>query len=191
MGYYDPHPTLELARPLALIGFMGSGADRVGHGLCARTGLPLADIGRDVEARAGMSRARILLEQGRAVLRRLEGDALARALARQPWGVVVLGDAALLDPDSRRRVREETHLVYLERPLDVIHRRVLQQCRQAPGSIPEFMLAPPSSPDLLEPLFEERRPGYGDARTILQGGDLHALELVDELMKALESERLT
>jgi shikimate kinase len=190
MGYYDPHPTLDLACPLTLIGFVGSGAGRVGHGLAARTGLPLADLARDVEARVGMSRARILLEQGRSALRRLEADALRRALASKPSGIVVLGDAALLDPDSRQLVREDSHLVYIERPLAVLHQRVIQQCREAPGSIPEFMLAPPLHPSLLEPMLEERRPGYGDARTILHGGDLHALELVDGLMRALEARRI-
>jgi shikimate kinase len=185
MGYYDHHPTLSLREPLALIGFMGAGVQRIGHGLAARTGLPIHDIDRLIEQRAGMSRARLVIEQGDAARRAVEAERIGAALRATPPGIIVLGDGALIDPETRRAVGEQAHLVYVERPLPVLFAGILRERERAPGSIPEFVIAPPRSPDDLLAYFEERAPGYASARTTLRARNLHGAHVVDTILEAL------
>lgn len=185
MGYYDHHPTLSLREPLALIGFMGAGVRRIGHGLAARTGLPLHDIDRLIEQRAGMSRARLVIEQGDATRRAVEAELVVAALRATPPGIIVLGDGALIDPETRRAVGERAHLVYVDRPVPVLFAGILRERERAPGSIPEFVIAPPRSPDDLVAYLEERAPGYATARTTLRARDLHGAHVVDTILEAL------
>jgi shikimate kinase len=189
MDYYDPHPTLQLERALALVGFMGAGVGAVAHGLCARTGLPLFDLPRLVESRAGRSWSRLLLEDGPAALGDAESDALRRALADGAPGVVALSHGALLHAGVREQLERGAHVVYLERPLGVLYRRVVAQLRVRPTSIAEFMLAPPASVDDLAPYFEEREPGYRQAQSILMARDLHDGEVVEALLQELRAGR--
>jgi len=187
MDYYDPHPTLRLERALALVGFMGSGVAAVAHGLCARTGLPLFDLPRLVESKAGRSWSRLLLEEGPAALGDAESDALRRALADGVPGVVALSHGALLHAGVREQLERGAHVVYLDRPLDVLFRRVVAQLRARPASIAEFMLAPPGSVADLEPYFREREPGYRQAHSILMARDLHDGEVVEALLQELRA----
>jgi len=185
MGYYDHHPTLTLREPLALIGFMGAGVGRIGHGLAARTGLPLHDVDRLVEQRAGMSRAQLVLEQGDAARRAIERDLVSAALRSRPPGIIVLGDGALLDATTREAVVTSTHLLYVERPLPVLFEAVRRERARAPAAIPEFVVAAPRSPDDLLPYFEERAPTYAAARTTLRARDLHGGHVVDAILEEL------
>jgi shikimate kinase len=187
MGYYDHHPTLSLREPLALIGFMGAGVQRIGHALAARTGLPLHDVDRLIEQRAGMSRARLVIEHGDAERRRLEAELVAAALRATPPGIVVLGDGALIDPETRRAVEERAHVVYVERPLPVLFEAIRRERERAPGAIPEFVIAPPGSPEDLLPYLAERTEGYAAARTILHARDLHGAHVVETILEALRA----
>lgn len=185
MSYYDPHPTLVLDRPLALVGFMGSGVASVGRFLAARTGLSLVLLDRSIENAAGMGRGQLMLEQGSESLRALEARLLERALHERPCGVVVLGDGALLRPENQERVREHAYLVYLERPLHVCFDAVVRERERSAATIPEFMLAPPASIADLEPYFAEREPGYRSAHSVLAARDLHPHRIVDALLGEL------
>ena len=187
MDYYDPHATLQLERTLALVGFMGAGVRAVAHGLSARTGLPLFDLPRMVESRAGMSWAQLLLERGREALGDAEDDALRQALGDGAHGIVALSHGALLHAGIRARLETGAHLVYLDRPLDVLFERIVSQLHERPASIAEFMLAPPGSPDDLTAYFEAREPGYRGAQSILMVRDLHDQEVVDGLLQELRA----
>lgn len=187
--YYDPHPTIRLERALALVGFMGAGVRGVAHGLAARTGLPLHDLPRWVENEAGMSWARVLLEQGPDALARAEARALDHALREGVAGVIALSHGALLDAGLRETVLEHTQLVYLERPLDVLFERVVAAVRKNPATIAEFMLGEPRSVDDLRPYFEEREPGYRAAPVVIGARDLHDGEVVETLLAELRQRR--
>jgi shikimate kinase len=185
MDYYDHHPTLELERALALVGFMGAGVAAVAHGLAARTGLPLFDLPRLVESRAGRSWSQLLLEDGPDALGEAECEALRQSLRDGAHGVVALSHGALLHAGIREQLEGQAHLVYVERPLDVLFRRVVAQLREHPASIAEFMLGPPAAIDDLRPYFDECEPGYREAQSILMARDLHAQEVVDALLQEL------
>lgn len=54
-SYYDYHPTVQLARPLALGGVPGAPYREVGHHLATLTGLTLIDLDRWIEHQVGQS----------------------------------------------------------------------------------------------------------------------------------------
>ncbi len=180
--YYSHHPRTRLERPLALVGFCGSGVRAVANGLVALTGLPLNDVERLVEGRAGRSRSRIFFEDGADALRALEVKVTEQAIARLPAGVIALTDSGLLDPDLRERLRAETQLVYLQRPLAFL----LEAIRNGrPGAIPEFALSTPARIEDIQPFFAEREPGYLQAEVRFNGESLPARRIVDELIAGL------
>ncbi len=185
MDYYDPHPTLQLERSLALVGFMGSGVRNVARGLSARTGLPLHDLQRMAESEAGMSWARLLLEGGPDGLARAEARALDRALGEAQPGVIAFSHGALLDAGIREAALSRTRLVYVERPLDVAFERVRAKLKAQPASIAEFMLGPPRRVDDLKPYFDEREPGYLEVPVAIGARDLHDQEIVESLLGEL------
>lgn len=185
MDYYDPHPTLSLSQPLVLVGFMGSGAAAVGRALSARTGLGLTLLDRHVENAAGMGRGQLILERGIDALREIESTALARALAERPCGILVLGDGALLRPENQERVRDQAHVVYIERPLAVAFENVVALRQRSAAAIPEFMLGPPRTPADLAPYLEEREAGYRGAHSVLAARDLHPNRIADGLLAEL------
>jgi shikimate kinase len=187
MGYYDHHPTLNLREPLALIGFMGAGVQRIGHGLAARTGLPIHDIDRLIEQRAGMSRARLVIEHGTLARRAHEAALIEAALRARPPGILVLGDGALLDPVTRKAVAERAHLVHVDRPLPILLAAILRERQRAPAAIPEFVLAPPRGVEDLLSYFEARKPGYATARTRVQARGLHGAHVVDAILAELRA----
>lgn len=175
--YYDPAPLVTLARPVALVGFLGAGTSITGHTLCASLGLGFSDLDRLVEHAAGMSCARLQLEHGENARRTEEARQLQAMVHRKPPGILVLGNGALLRGLNRALVLDTCELVYLARPLEVCFSRLLEERARAPERYPEFIAAAPTSPADLEPLFEARRTAYETAPHRIDAGDAHAADV--------------
>ncbi len=114
-----------------------------------------------------MSTWEILFEAGFAYYRDLERRTLARALADRPRGVLVLGDATLVDDANRRAVVGETTLVALERDLANCYWRLKTLERSTEPSErawhPLFP-DPLTSIDQVRPFFQERHAALAAAR---------------------------
>ena len=85
------------SKPLALVGFMGSGKTVVGALVAERSGVPFFDLDHMIEHEAGMSIAEIFATSGEPAFRALEKRVLPRALQR--GAVVALGGGVA---DGRR-----------------------------------------------------------------------------------------
>ena len=101
-------------RPIVLVGMMLSGKTTVGSQLARELGCPFIDLDEVIVERAGRSIADIFAGDGEPVFRRLEAEALADELTRHGPRVVATGGGAILDPRSRRLMRERGFVVYLE-----------------------------------------------------------------------------
>lgn len=179
-GYYDPHPTVVIAQPVALIGFFGAETELIGRLLTSVSGLRFAVLDLLVEHTAGMSRATFIRQRGEAAWRAAEAEALGRALADRPPGVLVLGDGALLDRRSLHRVREETTLVYIHRPMEVVEARVRASRRDRPE------LDGVRDAADLRAMLRERAAGYAAAALRVDAGDRAALPVAREVAQKLE-----
>jgi len=107
---------------VVLVGPMGAGKTTVAHLLGAQWDMSVRDTDADVEALAGKSVADIFVEDGEETFRRLEADAVARALAEHT-GVLALGGGAVLDPATRERLAGH-RVVFLQVGLSEAVKRV-------------------------------------------------------------------
>jgi shikimate kinase len=160
-GYYDHHPSTQLDRPIVLWGFMGSLCDRVASSLGALTGLPSVDLDRRVEHRAGRSVSQLVLEAGSCEYRHVEQDVLTQALADRPYGVIALGEGALLHPGNLEAIRASACTVYLQWPLADLARNIRRELDQRPGRWPWFMQRGSVVTALgIQPMLQEREDAY-------------------------------
>lgn len=143
----SPRPTRTDARPIALVGLMGSGKTAVARLLAARGALRVVDLDARLEQEEGATVAELFDRHGEAWFRARERALLERVLEA---GVDVLacGGGVVLDPDSRRRLHERCRVVWLEVSPGEAARRVGEAAGTRPllaGALPEARLA-----DLLE-----------------------------------------
>jgi shikimate kinase len=107
---------------VVLVGPPGAGKSTVGALLADRLGVAHRDTDADVEARAGMPVAEIFVTEGEAYFRRLEAEAVEAALSGHD-GVLALGGGAVLDDDTRARLRGHP-VVFLDVGLADAARRI-------------------------------------------------------------------
>jgi shikimate kinase len=159
-------------RPLALLGFMGSGKSVVGALVAEHAGAPFYDLDRMIEDEAAMPIPEIFATRGEAAFRALETRVLPGAL--QSGAVVALGGGALISDANWRLVNEMSSTVYLEVPFDVMWERI----RKVAGR----PLASGRSREEVKALFELRRPRYEQAEHRVDG-DRAPRPVADEVIK--------
>lgn len=104
-------PPLSAKRPVALVGFMGSGKTAVGALLAPLLGRELIDTDETIERESGMTIADIFKKNGEPFFREREKESLASALG--PRRVVSCGGGMILDEGNRRLLREKATVVWL------------------------------------------------------------------------------
>jgi len=144
---------------IVLTGFMCTGKSEVGRRLAKRLGRPFVDTDQLVEARAGKSVAQIFGEDGEAVFRTLERDAVTTATARGE-AVIAVGGGAILDPQNVERLRTNGIVVCLRADTDTILRRVGDVSRRP-------LLAGGDPRATVERLLAERGPAYERAAHVM------------------------
>jgi len=170
------------ARAIVLMGFMGTGKSEVGRRLAQRLGRAFVDTDQLVEERAGKRVAAIFAEDGEAVFRTLERDAVADAVGRS-GAIVSVGGGAVLDPENVRRLREAGMLIYLTARPEVILRRI--------GNAASRPLLKDDPHGAVSRLLAERGPVYAAAADVtVDTSERSAAEVVEEIQLALgRSER--
>ncbi len=185
MDYYGHGPLVDLDRPLCIIGFMGARVEATAKSIAALAGVPVIELDREVEHRAGKSLSHLTLKEGEPKRRSLELAALERALSGRP-SVIALGDGALLTPKAADLVAAKATLVYLEWSLVELAASVRERLKENPGRYPELLLQDHPTALGLTPLLQERVPGYQRADFRVQGKGQPPWKLGQEILTWLQ-----
>jgi shikimate kinase len=107
-----------------LVGMMGSGKSTVGRIVAERMGRPFHDSDADVEWRTGRTVPEIFAERGEPAFRAEERAALCYALSYPVPSVIGVAGGAVLDPETRRRLRSGGVIIWLDVAPHVLAARV-------------------------------------------------------------------
>jgi len=148
------------ARPVFLVGFMGSGKTTTAQGAARLAGWPAWDTDQLVERRSGCSIERIFAECGEGRFRDLEWEAL-QSLATAGQALVATGGGAFAGLCQRRFMARHGQTVWLDVSLDECVRRL--------GRADGRPLWPASDRLGLRALYEKRRAVYALADRRISG----------------------
>jgi shikimate kinase len=183
-GYYDDlGPQPSLTRPLCLIGAAGCRAGTVAKSMAGLSGLPVIELDRNVETRAGKSLVEICLRHGEHAWRQVEHEELVAALRQVPPAVIALGPGALDRADSRNAVLDRADLIYLRWGLVELAAAARELIGENPGGYPELHGAPITALGL-GPLLEHRERHYCDG-DVVDGAGRVPWQVARELLAGL------
>jgi len=106
-----------------LIGYRGTGKTTVARLLAARLGWPCVDSDAEIEREAGATIAEIFSREGEAGFRQREAAVVARLL-QTDHSILSLGGGAILNEETRSRLPQAGHVVWLAASAETIHARL-------------------------------------------------------------------
>ena len=98
---------------ISLTGFMGCGKSSVGRELSKLLCCPFMDLDDVIQERDGRKITDIFAENGEAVFRQMELDALKETTALEGTLVLALGGGTVMTPECAEIVHERTTCIYL------------------------------------------------------------------------------
>ena len=110
-------------RPIALIGYRGTGKTTVARLLALKLGWDWVDADVEVELRAGKSIAAIFSDEGEQAFRDLEAEVTAQ-LCQRISTVLALGGGVVLREDNRKMLEQCGAVVWLRAEAATIARRM-------------------------------------------------------------------
>ena len=176
--YYSCAPTVQLERPVALAGFLGSRVPLTGALLSAMTGLPLVDLDRAVEHEAGRSTQRIDRELGLGSRVVLEGRVLSRVLRERPPPIIALGYDTLNDEGLLALLRAQSRLLYIERGFDELRGAMSVDTAAARRGHPADVSG-------LRRLHARCLGGYAESPEVVRGTGRHPSRVAAEVLSLL------
>jgi len=167
-----------------LVGPMGSGKSAVGRQLARRLGLEFVDSDAEIEARTGVDVACIFDREGEAGFRARERDVIDQ-LTRRSRSLVATGGGAVLDADTRERLRSRGCVVYLRTSVD-------QQLARTRRGTHRPLLENPDPRGTLQRLMLQRAHLYEETADLAIDTDGRKVRtVVDEIVRRLEAARIT
>lgn len=170
---------MVLARPIVLVGLMGSGKTSVGSRLAQALGVAFNDSDAEIERAAALTIAEIFERYGEPHFRDGERRVIAR-LAEGPVGVIATGGGAFMNDQTRALVQAKTVTIWLKAALDVLVARTAGR-----GHRPLLNQGDPRA--VLADLIETRYPVYAEAHIAVEShaGQAHD-SMVYRIVRALK-----
>ena len=136
-------------KPIALIGFMGSGKTTIGRAVAYELSAEFSDLDTQIETISGMRIPDILDTLGEDGLRQLEALALSNIVSF--GSVIATNSSCIMIPRNRKMIEDYFTVFYLNADFDVLYPRIAGTARPLLKSLTRIEL---------EKLFELRRPLY-------------------------------
>jgi len=159
---------------------MGSGKSAVGRQLARRLQLEFVDADVEIEHRTGVDIAYIFEMEGESGFRAREKDLLDE-LSQRAGLVLATGGGAVLDPDTRARLRQRGHVVYLRASID-------QQLNRTRHGTHRPLLKTEEPRGTLERLMAVRAPLYEEVADIVSNTDGRKVgSVVDDILRQMRA----
>ena len=113
---------------MILIGYRGCGKTTIGRLAARRLAWEFIDTDDAIQKSTGRTISEIFAAEGEPAFRTLECAAISHAL-QQKRCVVSVGGGAVIDPETRSRLREAGICVWLTAPPTELHRRIEADAR--------------------------------------------------------------
>ncbi|MEO1041832.1 MAG: shikimate kinase [Pseudomonadota bacterium] len=173
----DETVSLQLTKPVVLVGLMGAGKTSTGRRLAKRLGVPFADADDEIEEAAGMRIADIFEIYGEAEFRDGERKVMQRLLSGPPH-VLATGGGAFMNDETRALVKETSTSVWLQADLATHVRRTAMRDTRP-------ILRQGNPEDILRKLLKERSPVYAQADITVVSDDGALADTAARIIDAL------
>ncbi len=177
-------PAMNDSRPIALIGYRGTGKTTVAQLLARRLAWDWIDADVEVELRAGKSIAAIFADNGEPAFRDLEEQTTAE-LCRRERTVLALGGGVILRETNRLALGECQAIVWLRATAETLDERINQDATTA-ARRPN--LTNHGGRTEIETLLAQREPFYRGCATLEVDTDSkEPAEIADEIFAAVRT----
>jgi len=155
-------PTNEDRRGrIALIGLRGGGKSTLGKLLADKLEAPFIELDREIEKISGMALSEIFEMFGQPTFRRLEREALEKALAEHPRFVLATGGSLVTEPATYELLLTSCMTVWVRTGPDQHMNRVIEQGDLRP------MAENAKAMDDLMSILKSREPLYAKADSVI------------------------
>ena len=165
------------ARPLVLVGLMGSGKSALGKRLSVALSLPFIDSDMLVEEEAGISIAEIFELAGEARFREMERRTILDVL-KQGSCVLSTGGGAFCNSETRAAIKENALSIWIDSTPETLLSRIGN-----PASRPLLTTGDPL--EILTRLRKERAASYSEADLCIRTGKQSHLTAMKKLLGTL------
>ena len=150
-----PPSLLRLAKPIVLVGLMGSGKSSIGKRLAKALHVPFHDSDAVIEEAANSSITDIFEIYGEPIFRDLELRVMSRLLSEEAPSVIATGGGAFLQEPVRKLILARSVSVWLKADIEVLFERVSRKKTRPLLETGEDKRV------ILERLVAQRYPVYG------------------------------
>jgi shikimate kinase len=173
------------SRPIALIGYRGTGKTTVAQTLARQLGWDWVDADVEVELRAGKSIAEIFAADGEPAFRDLEAQVVAK-LCTCERTVLALGGGAVLRDDNRQAIQECQAVVWLRATPETLAHRIAGDSTTATR---RPNLTNHGGRTEIQALLAQRTPFYRSCATlVVDTENKDPAEIADEIIAALRGQ---
>ncbi len=174
---------------IILIGYRGTGKTTVARSLSRRLGIPSLDCDTEIERRAGKAITEIFGQDGESAFRALEAALIADMLDKAEEPIILsTGGGAVLNPETRRKLRGAGHVVWLTASAETILVR-LQGDASTATKRPGLTALPPLTE--IQTMLDRRYALYAETAQATVSTDGRSLdEIVDEIINRCLPESL-
>ena len=148
-------PASIRARPIVLVGLMGSGKSTIGRRLAQRLDMPFADADDEIERAAGMTISDIFARFGEAHFRDGERRVIERLMTAGPL-VLATGGGAFMNDETRALIQKNGVSIWLDADIPTLVDRVARRSHRP-------LLKDRDPAEVLRELAAVRNPVYAQA----------------------------